>query len=134
MKGYKATITRANRELSVKEKIMLKDTADAIKIDEITAEQGTLIITPDIFAEISVHNENIRPDKNGDVRTDYSVYVIIDEDGKKYITSSESFWSTFMDIYDEVMDAGEEFEYSIKCYRKPSKNFKGKDFLTCSIE
>lgn len=133
MKGYKATIGYVNRELSIKEKISIKDTSDAIKIDDVTSEVGELIINPDVFAEINVHNENVRPDSNGNVRTDYAVYVIIADDGQKYVTSSESFWSTFRDIYDEVMEAGEEFDFGIKCYRKPSKNFKGKDFLTCSI-
>ena len=36
------------------------------------------------------------------------------------------------EIAEEMEDAGEE--YAIKAYRVPSKNYKGKEFLTCSVE
>ena len=38
-------------------------------------------------------------------------------------------FDTFLDIFNE-MD-GEAFQ--LKIYRLPSRNFKGKDFLTCSL-
>ena len=36
------------------------------------------------------------------------------------------------DILDELADAGET-DCTIEVYRKESKNYKGKDFITCSI-
>lgn len=124
MTGYSVKITEASRELTAKEKIKLKDTSDAIKLDEATTE-GALIIKPTGYAILDVHNEKSE-------NVDYKVYIVEDENGNKYVTGSESFWTSFKDIYDEMSEAGEA-DYEIKCYRLESKNYKGKFFLTCSI-
>ena len=57
--------------------------------------------------------------------------IIIDENNDKYVTGSASFWNSFCDIWSDM--AGEDEEWMLECYRLPSKNYKGKDFLTCSI-
>ena len=59
-------------------------------------------------------------------------YVIVTKDGTKYVTGSNSFITAFEDIEDEMADAGED-EYEIEVYRMESKNYKGKQFITCSI-
>lgn len=123
-KAYEAKITNASRELTAKEKIMMKDISDAIQIDDATKEDS-VIIPVDMYAVLSVHNEK------SDTK-DYEKYIIVDKQGVKYVTGSESFFRSFMDIVDEMTDAGEE-EITIRAYRKPSKNYVGKDFLTCSI-
>ena len=86
---------------------------------------GAIIIEPSLYAVLDVHNE-----KSDNV--DYKNYVLVDKNGDKYVTGSESFWTSFMEIAEEMEDAGEE--YAIKAYRVPSKNYKGKEFLTCSVE
>lgn len=122
--GYKAEIMVSSKELSAKERIMMKDFSDAEQFDDII-DATPLIITPESWAEIAVHNENSKNDK------DYSKYVIIDKDGRKYITGSNSFWDSFMDIWGDM--SGEDEEWSIKVYKKKSNNYAGKCFLTCSI-
>ena len=124
MTGYSVEIVETSKELSAKERIKIKDTTDAVKLDEAT-QSGAVIITPAMYAVLNIHNE-----KSDNV--DYNNYIIIDKDGTKYVTGSASFWSSFMNIYDE-MD-GEQEEWAIKAYRAPSKNYKGKDFITCSIQ
>ena len=125
MEGYKAVVARASKELSAKEKIMLKDMSDAIKLDDEVKEQA-LIIKPDFYAIINVHNEK------SDTK-DYTKIVLVDKtSGKKYTTGSMPFITTFEDIVDEMADAGEE-DYELKVYAKESKNYKGKYFITCSI-
>lgn len=124
MTGYSVRIAEVSRELSAKERIKLKDTTDAIKLDEAT-QSGAIIIEPSLYAGLDVHNE-----KSDNV--DYKIYVLVDKNGDKYVTGSESFWTSFMEIAEEMEDAGEE--YAIKAYRVPSKNYKGKEFLTCSVE
>ena len=124
MTGYSVEIAETSKELSAKERIKIKDTTDAVKLDEAT-QSGAVIITPAMYAVLNIHNE-----KSDNV--DYNNYIIIDKDGTKYVTGSESFWSSFMNIYEE-MD-GEQEEWAIKAYRAPSKNYKGKDFITCSIQ
>ena len=120
---FESKIAESSKELTARERIRLKDTTDAIKLDEATSD-GEVIITPSAYAILAVHN-----DKADD--PDYEQYIIVGDDDKKYVTGSESFWNAFKAIWDEM--SGEFEEYSVKAYRVPSKNYKGKDFLTCSI-
>ena len=124
MTGYSVEIAETSKELTPKERIRIKDTTDAIKLDEAT-QNAAIFIEPVMFAVLDIHNE-----KSDNV--DYKNYVIVDVDGTKYVTGSESFWSSFMNIYEEM--SGEQEEWGIKVYRAPSKNYKGKDFITCSIQ
>ena len=125
MEGYKATIERASKELTVKEKIMLKDTSDAIKLDDVVKEEA-IVVSPDYYAIVAIHNEK------SDTK-DYKKIVIVDKlTGEKYTTGSMPFITTFEDIVAEMEEAGEA-EFSIKIYPKESKNYKGKYFITCSI-
>lgn len=128
MEGYKVTITKTSKELSVKEKIAIKDFSNATPLDTaLETENDTLVITPNYYAILSVHNEKAKDNP------DYKKYIIVDKSGNKYVTGSESFFTSFCDIMDEIADAGVDEEFSIECYKKPSKNYKGKHFITCSI-
>lgn len=122
--GYKAEIKESSKEFTAKERIMMKDFSDAEQFDDIITDTP-LIIKPGSWAEISVHNENSKNDK------DYTKYVIIDTDGRKYVTGSSSFWNAFTDIWVDMRDESEE--WAIKVYKKNSNNYAGKFFLTCSI-
>ena len=129
MKGYTSTVREVSKEISVKEKIMLKDTSNAISIDALTQEASInnekVLIDVDYYAILDIHNE--KSDNK-----DYINFIIVDKSGNKYVTGSESFITTFTDIYEEMKGAGEE-NITIEIYRKESKNYKGKDFITCSI-
>lgn len=123
-KDYKATITFVSKELTVKEKIAFKDVSDCISLDEATQGEAVLI-NLDYYGSVAIHNE--KSDNK-----DYSKYIVADKDGNRYVTGSESFWRSLTDIMDECADAGLD-DISIRIYRRPSKNYKGKDFITCSI-
>lgn len=125
MTGYKATIARSTKELTPKEKIMMKDTTNTISIDTATQSGDGVIIDVDFAVVLDVHNE--KSDNK-----DYTKYIIVDKSGERYITGSESFWTAFEGISDELIDAGIE-DYQIKAYRLPSKNYQGRDFLTCAL-
>ena len=122
--NYSAEIKECSKQLSAKQRIAIKDTTSAIKLDKAT-QDGPIIITPDYYAVLSVHNEKA-DDK------DYEQYVIVDVSGDKYVTGSKSFWSSFINIYEEMEN--EDEAWSIKVYRVESKNYVGRDFITCSIE
>lgn len=124
MAEYKATVKEASWEMSAREKLRYTDFTDVIQLDEAT-QAGDIIIDVDKWAVVWVHNE-----KSDTV--DYAKYVIIDKEEQVYVTGSESFWRSFIAIY-EVMSEEEEAVYSIKVYRRESKNYKGKDFITCRI-
>ena len=121
---YLVTIEETSLEnLSNRDRVMLKDTSDAIALDEaLVDENATLEIAVKDYAVLNVHNE-AADDK------DYSKYIIVSETGEKYTTGSNTFFRSFKDIYTEMQ--GEAF--SIKVYKKPSTNYKGKFFLSCSI-
>lgn len=121
--NYEVKITECSKELKARERLFVKDTSDAIKLDEATAE-SEIIITPAYYVILDIHNE-----KADDV--DYSTYVVVDIAGNKFVTGSDSFFKSFLEIYTEMSGEGEE--YSIKVYRLESKNYKGKSFITCSI-
>lgn len=123
MTGYSVKIVNASKELSARDRVAVKDTTNAIAIDDATKD-SPLVIAIDYYVELAVHNEKAE-DK------DYKKYVVVDKAGNKFVTGSESFFSAMLEIMDEMTDAGEDFE--IQVYRMPSKNYKGKEFLTCSI-
>lgn len=129
MNGYKATIKECSKELTVKERIMLKDTSNAESLDALTQEANfnneKVLINVDYYATLEIHNE--KSDNK-----DYINFIVVDKDGKKYVTGSQSFISSFTDIVEEMTEAGET-DITIEVYRKESKNYKGKDFITCSI-
>lgn len=124
MNGYSVSIKESSRELTAKQRIALKDTTGAVKLDEATQVEP-VIINVDMYAILGIHNEKSE-------NPDYDNYVVVDKNGTKYVTGSASFWSSFMDIFTEM--EGEDEAWTLKVYRVPSKNYKGKDFITCSIE
>ena len=123
MEGYTSRVIDSSRELSAKEKVMLKDISDATQLDSVSDGNG-IVIHPAYYAVVAIHNE--KSDNK-----DYNKYVIVDEKGEKYVTGSEAFWSTFKDIMADMKDADEEWE--LKIYKLPSKNYSGRGFITCSV-
>lgn len=128
MEGYKAKVSTVSKELTIEERIKFKDTSDAIGIDLATQEGDELVLNVDYYGVLDVHNEKADGDK------DYQQYVFVTMSGNKYVTGSKSLWTAFEDINDELADADYEGDLPpIKIYRKDSKNYKGKQFLTCSL-
>lgn len=127
--NYSATIIESSRELTARERVMFKDTQNAISMNDFAAstkETGDKAIITDVkdYVHISIHN-----DKSDD--KDYDNYMIIDGDGQKYVTGSQAFWNSFMDIYNEMKDETEP--WGIELNLIPSRNYKGKFVLTCSL-
>ena len=123
MANYESKVVEASRELTAKERIRFKDLTDAISIDTATADGAIQFAVKD-YAIVKIHNENSE-DK------DYTKYVLEAEDGTLYVTGSESFWKSFIDIYTEMQ--GENEAWELKVFKKDSANYKGKQFITCSI-
>lgn len=127
--SYSASIKESSRELSPKERVMFKDLGNAIKLNDMAEEamknDAKAIITKVVdYVIVGVHNE-----KSDD--TDYDNYLVIDAEGNKYYTGSSAFWNSFKSIWDEMHDAGED--WGIQLNLIPSKNYKGKTVLTCSL-
>ena len=123
---YKTEIKFSNRVLTARERVKLKDVSDAIKLDNILEQENEIIIDVDLYAELLVKNSKSE-------KGEYPLYIIVDTNGEKYCTGSNPFWSSFNNIIDELADEGEELK-GIKVYKKDSKNYAGKKFITCGLE
>ena len=120
---FNSTVKSCSKELTAKERIAIKDTQSAIKLDEAVNGEG-VDISVDYYAVVGIHNDKATP-------VDYDNYVLVDYDGNKYVTGSQSFWNAFESIANEM--AGEEEAWGVHVYKRPSKNYSGKEFLTCHI-
>jgi hypothetical protein len=110
------------KELTKKEKVMLKDLTDCTVLGtEVEASECDIIIHPAFYAILSVHNDALS-------EPDYEAYVIVDRDGTKYQTSSDSFITSFRDIISDMEDEDPE-TWAVKVTLIPSKNRTGKSFL-----
>ena len=124
MAEYSVKIAGASWELTPKDRVKFKDTGDATKLDTIVTEKTPLKgFVPTGYVILLVHNDRSS-------NPDYNQYIIIDNNGKKYVTGSDSFFNSFMNIWTEL----DEEDFSICIYKKESKNYKGKYFLSCSLE
>ena len=120
---YKSEVKEVfGKELTKKEKAMLKDLTDCTVLGtEAEANGCDIIIHPEFYAILSIHNDALAD-------PDYESYVIVDRDGTKYQTSSDSFITSFRDIISDMEDEDPE-TWAIKVTLKPSKNRTGKSFL-----
>lgn len=126
---FNVTITSSNMELSVIDRIKMKDTSTATKFDDIITEEGQengIIVTVKGYALLAIHNEHA---KDG---TDYEQTVIVTADDTRFITGSTSFRDNLCDISDELSDEGIT-EFDLLVYKQKSKNRDGKYFITCAL-
>lgn len=123
MEGYNVTIAKASKELTHKERVRMKDTTNALSLDEVTKD-GPVLIDLDFYAVLNVHNEKSES-------IDYTVCILVDKAGTKYRTGSPSFLTAMDEIMVDMADCDEPWQLEVS--RRPSKNYKGKEFLTCSV-
>lgn len=128
MNGYSVEIVETSRELTAREKIAIKDFSNACAMDtELADENAVININPDSYAILLVNNEHSKNDKQ------YKKYLITDKAGNKFVTGSDSFFTSFIEIFRTMEKEAPGEEYTIEVYKKPSRNYQGKHFLTCSI-
>ena len=80
MEGYSVSIAEVSKELTAKERIKIKDTTDAIKLDEAT-QATEVVIELDFYAILNIHNE--KSDNK-----DYKNYVLVDKNALRLIPKS----------------------------------------------
>lgn len=126
---FNVNITKTSMELSVRDRIKMKDTSTATKFDDIITEEGQengIIVSVKGYATLAIHNEHA---KDG---TDYEQTVIVTADDTRFITGSTSFRDNLCDISEELFDEGIT-EFDILVYKQKSKNRDGKYFITCAL-
>ena len=125
-RDYSASIQFSSFEMSAYDRVKFKDLSDAVRVDEET-KAGPFTANIVNYVILSVHNGKSKSNP------DYVNYVYITDEGKKICSGSESLWNAFSDIWDELKVDGSITSIPLKFYRVPSKNYSGKDFLTCSL-
>lgn len=126
---YSVKIQHSTKELTARERVKIKDTGNATALDSIVGDNDRLVIGYAYHAILAIHNEK-GEDK------DYTNVVVVDREGNKFYTGSDSFLKSLTEIADEMHDAAEDGvveEFDIEVYRRESKNYKGKTFITCSL-
>lgn len=126
MEGYTANIEYASKELTARERLKLKDTTAAIALDEAVTPEIPVTVEIDYWGIVEIHNERSKGDSK-----DYNKIVIVGVDGNMYVTGSASFQSALDSIMQEM--GGETDRWELMIYKRESKNYKGKYFLTCTV-
>lgn len=128
---YTVSVIEKDGNVSVKDVIRAKDISNTISLDNVVNDSETLDIGKvKGFVKLTVHNPRSRDEK------DYQKLVLISDDTDSnetrfYSTGSESFETSFMSLWEEVKELDEY--WSIIVFKKPSKNYAGKGFLTCTV-
>lgn len=117
--AYTVKVAESSREFSKKEIVSLKQSASMIKLDEV----APVSIRPVAYAILDIHNDMLE-------KPDYKHIVLIDDDGTKYVTGSQTFMNNFKDIWSDLAD---EDDWELAIFKRDSKNYKGKQFLTCDV-
>ena len=121
---YSSTIIESLKELTGKEKVRFKDLTASKKIDEEVTDEQSFRIALDNYIILSVHNPKAE-------QIDYNVIIVVDKEGNSYYTSSNTFERALKDVVEAMKDETEE--WGIEVVKKPSSNYKGKFFLTCTV-
>lgn len=126
---FEAKIRECSKELSAKERVLMKDISNCDNINELAEEaqaaDASVIFKPAMWAIVDVHNDESKDSK------DYTCYVIVTDDDRRLYTSSDAFYNAFISIVTEM--EGSDEEWSIKVVLRPSSNYKGKNVLSCTI-
>ena len=121
--AYTATIRESSYELTARDRLRFKDMTNSASLDELTNEAEFIIHNPKGYIIVDIHNDNAET-------TDYTKFIVVDENGASFSTGSDSFLRSFIDIFNEMQGEG---EYDIVVSKHESKNYKGKGFIKASI-
>jgi len=126
--ALKTTVIEAGgKELGKKEIAIIKTSLQScIDINQATADGNTLAISVLSYAVLEIENDRSKGEKV------YKKIVIIDTDGKMYITGSPSFIENFSAIM-EAMEGEDPDTWGIEIFQMPSNTYKGKNFITCKV-
>lgn len=122
--NYSCKIIESNGEFDAFERVYAKDLQDATPLDDAT-QQEPVYIHYEKHVILGIHNEKADT-------PDYEKVVVIDDQGRKFACGSATFRRELESILAELSDAGIA-DFWLKVYRLPSNNYKGKDFITCSL-
>lgn len=118
---FKSEIISASFEMTKREQIKFKDTASCFPLND----ESNGFVIEGIKGCYTVRCENDNAENK-----EYNVFIIVCDDGRRYMTSSTSFAEKAEEIITDLI--GDDERIDIKLIKKKSKNFAG-EFLTCEL-
>lgn len=113
---YKATIEKTSKELTAREKLQAKNVRTASQIDELS-KSADPTFTPVWYAILNIENDESD-------NKEYQYIIISTSDKGLFYTGSDSFITSFCEIFDTMKEESDE-EFSIRVNRVKSKNYNG---------
>ena len=124
---YKALITNYYNELTKMERYKATVLTDAMPINDYTKESDLRIKLKNVVS-LEVESDKADPPK-------YTSYVYIDSEDNYYTSGSETLYNAIETIWDNFAENGKmPDDVTVRIFRRPSKNHKGLDFLTATVE
>lgn len=126
--AMKTTIIEAGgREFTKKEIAVIKTSLQScIDINAATENGNSLTLSVAAYAVLEIENDRSKGE------TVYQKIMIVDNDGRMYITGSPSFIENFCSVM-EVMDGEDPDSWGLEIFQMESRNYKGKNFITCKV-
>lgn len=126
--AMKTTIIEAGgREFSKKEVAVIKTSLQScVDINAATENGNSLTLSVAAYAVLEIENDRSKGEKV------YQKIMIVDNDGRMYITGSPSFIENFRSVM-EVMDGEDPDSWGLEIFQMESRNYKGKNFITCKV-
>jgi len=117
------TIKEKSRELTAKEKLIVDDYSNVIKLND-ECDKAPVTIAPSYYVITTIQEDGKEP---------FDQIMILDKSNKKYVTGSTAFINSFLKIFNAMTEADPLEDYQISVFKKDSKNYAGRKFLTCSL-
>ena len=126
--AMKTTIIEAGgREFTKKELAVIKTSLQScVDINAATENGNSLVLNVAAYAVIEIENDRSKGEKV------YQKIMVVDNDGAMYITGSPSFIENFRSVM-EVMDGEDPASWGLEIFQMESRNYKGKNFITCKV-
>jgi hypothetical protein len=131
MSDFNSTIVASSKELTTKEKFALSHESNAIALDKALIDENSepIIIDVAMWVQRKIHNDNARMS-----RPDYEDLILVDKNGLKYSSGSDTLIRNFKDCWEAIEQIRKEGdEAMLQVFKKPSRNNVGKCFITCTI-
>ena len=126
-RNFETTVEFISKEdLSPKEKVMLKDVSGCEKFDTL-CQADSVIVNVAWYAILNIRNDAAQD------RQEYQSIIVVDKDGTRYITGSDSFISQFEDIYEDLESVGALDQMTVEVFTRESNKRPGKYFITCRL-
>lgn len=122
--AYTSVIEHSFRPMTTIQKFNVRDTSGAIGINDMVQENNGVFDIDSIVnvCVCNVHNDMVQDEAN----VDYKNYFLIDKDGSRYYTSSDTLFDDIMAICNLITESEKETGKTIEAFSIVVKQFPSK--------